>query len=213
LERLRSIRTARTASQDRLSDLSSEAALGGQQERLGHLLRDGAPPLYDPPLPEVRDGGAQDAPPVEPLVGEELTVLRGQEGSDHVVRQARRVDDSAALLGEIGHEHAVATPHRGDDGGPVVEKGGHVGKLCQSGSENPGGGDPGQRQDREEPEAQAGRLAHPIPVRWETPPRRGLQQSKGVVHCSIEASGRERTAASRCPCRAPRGRTPRADGK
>jgi len=101
--------------QDELLHLALVAALGREEERLHHLLRDRAAALHHLMVQEVRHEGAQNAQRVHPVMPVEIGVLGGQKGQAHVRRDAGQRNEVAALDVELADQRPVVGEDTGGD--------------------------------------------------------------------------------------------------
>jgi len=108
--------------QQHLPELAAPGALGREQHVLHHLLGDGARSLFDAAAAQVRPGGAQDGRDVEAGVLEEVCVLAGHEGLDHVLRDVVQSHQPAALHEELADHPSVSVGDHADQRGAIVEQ-------------------------------------------------------------------------------------------
>jgi hypothetical protein len=93
-----------------LPELSPPCPVVAEVEHPGELLRDRAPPLANPSPPQVRHGGAQHGPHVDPRMAKESPILRRQDGMDDRLRNlAQGNPDLRAPIGPLQRRDFCAT--------------------------------------------------------------------------------------------------------
>ena len=93
--------------EQRLLHLAGEAPVRREEEHLGELLGDRAAALHDAAVAEVRVGGAEDAPDVDPEVRVEARVLDRDDGVAQAKRDLLERHEDPLLRLELGEELVV----------------------------------------------------------------------------------------------------------
>src|SRR5690606_2745349 len=176
--------------EDRLLDLPAVGALGGEQEGLDHLLRDGGRALAGLARGEVLEEGPDDPDVIEPLVFVELRVLCGEDGALENLRDLPRRDDGPPLLEELADQRAVGGEDLRRTLGVVVDEGV---KSWQVGSEDLI--DRGQCGAREKAQCEQGDKERPTRAPPGTPSCPLPRVSRGATSCHGAPIVVDRTAA------------------
>ena len=127
----------------RFLELAVETSIGGEEEHLGELLRDGAAALHDAAAPEVLIHGARDTHGIDAEVGVEACVLGGNHGLLEGRRHLGERDEDAALDVELGDLLVVFVVDLGAHARLEALQLGDGGQGAGENAEHPEGGDAG----------------------------------------------------------------------
>ena len=118
--------------------LAVEAALRGQEQVLGQLLRDRAATLHHPPFAEIGHAGAGKAEQIDTEMIVEAAVLNGDDGTRQVPRHRLHRQGFAINLAETGEGAAIGGEKL--DAGParLLVQGGNVRQLIGEVTDRPG---------------------------------------------------------------------------